>query len=345
MSIGTLIIRVDASPAIGSGHLTRCLLIGKKMDTEGWDVLFFTADKQAKYSIKKNGFCCEEITYKEEIPSHFLKKNKPIVIIADINSKVIFVEDKEYKIYINTLHQQADLLLTFEDMVDYPYPADIVVIPYCGAEKIKIDNTNKTTKYLLGPKYFPLKDEFENTTTTISNEVKNIVITMGGSDPEKITLKVLQALNFEAINANITVIVGGMSEITDQDINYITSNILGKISIKRNVSNMAELIAESDIAFTNSGLTKYEIAALGIPIILISNTERHSKYSELFSKSSSAIHLGYHAFVEWEDVINAYNNLKYNLEKRIRMSEKSKLLFGVNGSDIIIKKINQVVFS
>ena len=344
MPIKTSIIRVDASPTIGGGHLARCLLIAKKMITSGWGVRFVTAEKQAKDLIERSGYFCEEITKKEKIPSHLIKKGILTVIIADINSNTIFDEDVEYKKYINILHQQADLLLTFEDMVDHPYPADIVVIPYCGAEKLKIDYINKNTKYLLGPKYFPLRDEFKCITTNISNKVRKIVITMGGSDPEKITLKVLKALNNEIVESDIMVIVGGMSEISDQDIKNSSSNIVEKITIRRGVSNIAELIANSDLAFTNSGLTKYEISALGIPTIIISNTIQHVEYSELFVKNGSAVHLGAHAFVESSDIINAYNDLNCNLAKRINMFKKSKLLFGINGSDLIYNQIKNQLF-
>ncbi len=140
------------------------------------------------------------------------------------------------------------------------------------------------------------------------------------------------------------VIVGGMSEISDQDIKKSSSNIVEKITIRRGVSNIAELIANSDLAFTNSGLTKYEISALGIPTIIISNTIQHAEYSELFVKNGSAVHLGAHAFVESSDIINAYNDLNCNLAKRINMFKKSKLLFGINGSDLIYNQIKNQLF-
>jgi len=343
VSVGTLIIRVDASLSIGGGHLSRCLLMAKKMIIEGWDVRFVTVEKQAKSLIERDGYICEKITNEEKIPNHLIKKNKPTVVIADINSKAIFDEDQQYRKHIEIINQQADLLVTFEDMVDYPYPSDIVVIPYCGAEKLKIDSYNNATKYLLGPKYFPLKEEFKNIQTTVSNKVRNVIITMGGSDPEKITLKVLRALNNKRLNANITVVIGSMSEISNQDVRKSTGEIVEKIAIKRDVNNISELISNSDIAFTNSGLTKYEIAARGIPAILISNTEQHAEYSELFAKNGSALHLGFNDVVDYKVIKDAFISISLNYKKRLLMSENGQSLVKSTGVEKIYKTISETL--
>jgi len=213
-----------------------------------------------------------------------------------------------------------------------PYPADVVIIPYCGAERLEIDRTDGCIKYLLGPRYFPLREEFKNKKRNTFSQVKNIVITMGGSDSNKITLQVLRALNKVKVDGLITIILGGMSEISDQDIRDCSRNIMDNILIKRDVSDVSGIFYENGIAFTNSGLTKYELAAIGVPTIILSNTEQQSKYSDLFSLEGTSIHLGFHALVEDVEIIKAYNELVTGQKKRNYMFDAGKKL--VNGEGI-----------
>ena len=147
------IIRVDASESIGLGHLERCLLIANFIKGKGCDVVFFTAQSLSNNIIESKGFKCHRIG--NTIPN--LKEfYNCFSVIADINSDAIFNNNVDYFNYLNYIGRNADLLVTLEDLTDYPYCSDVVIIPYCGADKLKLKNDCKT-RYLMGPIYFPLR--------------------------------------------------------------------------------------------------------------------------------------------------------------------------------------------
>jgi len=333
------IIRVDASHTIGNGHLARCLIVAKYLKSKSWKIDFITAEQQSKQIIEQSGFSCKKIEHNDTVPADLISKSRKNIIISDINTPAIYSSQKTYKDYISRIHKQADLLATFEDMIDMPYPADVVIIPYCGAERLEIDRADGLIKYLLGPRYFPLKEDYKDKEKIISKSVKNIAIIMGGSDPEKITLKVLEALNKIKVDVFITVLIGGLSEITDQDITDCSGNIIKNIVIKRDVSNISNIFCESDLAFTNSGLTKYELSAAGVPMIILSNTDQQSKYSDIFASVSGSIHLGYHVIVSNTDIANAYKYICNNYNKRKRMSAKGLTLIDGKGVGLIYKEL------
>ena len=123
----------------------------------------------------------------------------------------------DYINYLNYIGRNAKLLVTLEDLTDYPYCSDLVIIPYCGADKLKLKNDCKT-RYLIGPIYFPLREEFNNDSFVVSKKAKKILITMGGSDPEKITLKVLNSISKLDKYYDIVVVLGKASNISNIDI-------------------------------------------------------------------------------------------------------------------------------
>ena len=69
----------------------------------------------------------------------------------------------------------------------------------------------------------------------------------------------------------IFVVLGQASSITDKDIDNVMGNYKGLFKVIRDAKNISELMLESDVTITNSGLTKYELSALGVPSIIISN--------------------------------------------------------------------------
>ncbi len=266
------IIRVDASESIGLGHLTRCILIANFIKNKNYDVVFFTTQSLSQSIIELEGFKCHRVG---GLAPDFMEPYSSFSVIADINSDAIFNNKLEYSNYLKNLGRNAELLITLEDLINYPYCSDVVIIPYCGADKLKLKNGCKT-KYLIGSTYFPLRDEFKDDSFIVSKSATKILVTMGGSDPEKITLKVLNSINKLDKLFDITVILGRASNILDKDINNIMNNYMGLHRVLRDVKNITKQMLECDIAITNSGLTKYELSALGIPSVIISNNKQQA---------------------------------------------------------------------
>ncbi len=334
LSANTFIIRVDASESIGLGHLTRCLLLANFIKKKGYTVVFFTAESLSQNIIESKGFKCHRI---KDLTLNLMEFYNNYLVIADINSNAIF-NNLDYFDYLHNLGRNAELLVTLEDLINYPYCSDIVIIPYCGADKLKL-KSDCNTRYLIGPNYFPLRKEFNNDSFSVSKNAKKILITMGGSDPKKITLKVLNSINKLDKRYDITVVLGKASNILSKDINSTMNNYKGEFVVLSDVENMSKLMLDCDVAITNSGLTKYELSALGVPSIIISNNKLQALYSEDFSSYGSSVHLGSIGAVSDKYIRETCVDLMKDYKLRLNMSKKGKCLVNGDGLNRIWKAI------
>lgn len=337
MKTSTFIFRVDASEAIGLGHLSRCLFFASYIEAKGHNIVFLTKENLSKNIIELKGFKCQR--FSKSIPN--LKKLfNSFSVIADINSNKVFEKKSDYNAHLDILRENANSLITFEDMIDYPYCSDVVIIPYCGAQKIMLDS-ECNSRYLIGEDYFLLKPEFTTKSYAVSKRPKTILITMGGSDPEKITLKVLNAIsNLNQID-EIIVVIGKASNISSSDIMKTIHNSKIKINVLNNLENISNVMLECDIAITNSGLTKYELASLGVPSIIISNNKQQAFYSDFFSSFKASIHLGYYNDINEKFIRDKCLELMQKYELRVTMSNSGKKLIDGNGINRIWKAIKE----
>ena len=339
MNIDTFVIRVDASERIGLGHLNRCLLIANFIKKKGFFVVFITEQPLSQSIIKSKNFQCLKINKEDNIERlDFTKLYKSFVVIADVNTGAIFENTQDYFNYLDNLRRGAKLLITLEDLVDYPYCSDVAIVPYCGAVNLKL-KSDCNTKYLLGTDYFALRSVFDNNNFIVHKSAKKILITMGGGDPEQITQKVLKSIRQIETPCDITVVLGKASKTSIKDINKIMCNYKSIVTVLCDVESMSKLMLDCDVAITNSGLTKYELSALGVPSIIISNNKQQAFYSEDFSNYGSSIHLGDISVVSEKYIRENCVNLMQNYKLRLNMSEKGKRLVDSNGLNRIWKAI------
>lgn len=343
--IRNMLIRVDGSQSIGLGHLMRCMLISDYLKSKNVNTLFLSKTEQIEDWISEKGYkfniLSPSCTVEDElnIIEQVRIEKKIRIILLDINNYKTFINPDEYHGYLDSLRKLSLFLISFEDLKDYPFYSDVVVIPYVGAEKVKLHD-QQNCKYLLGPKYFILREEFSKVNPiNVRKKIENILITMGGSDPEGITLTVLNAFTETELNVNLKILIGGLSQIGDREIKNALSDYNGPYSIIRNTKNMAQLMSSSDIAIINSGLTKYESSAVGLPSIVISNNERHAKLMEQFAKYGSILHLGSVSEVSKHKIINTVTNLVSDYDKRKQMSKHGKSLIDGKGIDRLFTEI------
>ena len=346
---GNYLIRVDASEKIGVGHVMRCLSMADFFKSKNINTIFLSRSDQIERQIINRGFKIKILPELSTIVDElsfikFLMIEKKIkVILLDINNYDTFRDFDTYQLYLKNLRKLPLFLVSFEDFSDYPYTSDIVIIPYLGAENIKLHHKSDC-KYLLGPKYFPLREEFGKVKPVTVKKVEMILVTMGGSDSEGITLKVLKALGDTELDVSLKVVIGALAQIGDAAVRNVLNSYKGLCSIIRDANNMAELMSGSDIAIINSGLIKYETSAVGLPSIVISNNTYHSKLMNDFSEYGTALHLGPGNEVKNSQISEAVINLINDYEKRQQMSNSGKSLIDSNGVDRIFSEIPRGLF-
>ncbi|MBT5400380.1 hypothetical protein HOL24_07555 [bacterium] len=337
MSFKNILIRSDGSNDIGLGHITRCLTFANYLKKKKINSTFVTSTNEISEVVLNSGFNCiflerdDEIRHLQRIS---LSLNTNIIII-DTDYNRVFPSKEAYYIHVDKLRDESFFIVSFDDMWSANVNSNIVVIPYLGAEKIKIRNTS--SRHLLGEKYFLLRNEFLcKPNFIVRRKIKRILITMGGSDPEKITLRAIKSIRDTNLKVKVTVLIGKFSKITRREI-FALSN--GNLNILHNTSNISELMLNCDIAITNSGLTKYELSALGVPYIVISDNLYQKTLMEDFSKKCVSIHVGMFSNITTKKLSQSIVNLSTNYSKRVELSTNGKRFIDGHGIDRLYSEI------
>ena len=301
MNPGTLVIRADASIAIGTGHVMRCLALAQAWQDSGGEVILATAEltPAAARRLHEEGM---EIARLQSRSATGSDAHEFAALAQERRATWVVVDGYQFNAAYQRSIKDAGLrqLLVDDTGLCRPYCVDVVLNQNAYASEDMYSSRDPATKLLLGPHYALLRKEFvswRKWQRRFAPAARNVLITMGGSDPQNFTARVINAVQALDLNAlKITVVIGGSNTLTDSPHKF-ESQCAEKIQLEVDVRNMAELMADADLAISAAGTTCYELALLQVPMVLVAQAENQVPTARALANAGAAIDAGcFHNF-------------------------------------------------
>jgi UDP-2,4-diacetamido-2,4,6-trideoxy-beta-L-altropyranose hydrolase len=332
-----VVFRVDASLQMGIGHVMRCLTLAIALKENGANVEFICRKHEGNLinKIRSNGFNVHELELLVEnkvektlFYSHWLdvtqQQDAKDCLSALCSDKVNLLIVDHYGIdedWQQYLQSYCDKLLVIDDLADRKHQCDILLDQTFGRQQSDYkDLVPASCELLLGSQFSLLRPEFakwrQYSLERRSNlECKKLLINMGGVDANNVTELVLESLEACDMPNNIEIIVvmGEMAPHLESVRARLNASSYRAV-VKINVRNMAEIMANADIAIGASGSTTWERCCLGLPTIQIVAADNQIDIARNLA-SINAIKL-----------INNLNDLSKNIEDMMKFIGKMSLV-------------------
>jgi UDP-2,4-diacetamido-2,4,6-trideoxy-beta-L-altropyranose hydrolase len=343
----TLLIRADAYRAIGTGHVMRCMALGQAWKAYGGNVLFasYCESDVLRSRLNEEGFSYIPIQKPYPHPSDLDSITTLLdnLCATEQRDRIIVALDGYHfdGYYQRTIKKKGFRLLFIDDYGHADqYYADVILNQNLSAGTSFYPNYSLYTKFLLGPQYVLLRKEFWKWKTwkrDFPGVAKKVLVTMGGADPDNVTLKVLKALKDLAIPDMEVVVVLGPANPHKDDIEHFLSLFPFKSHLLLSVDNMPELMAWADVAIAAGGSTSWELAFMGLPSLLIILAENQRVVSHKLEESGTSINLGWYDETKVGTIAKVAENTMKNQKVREAMSTKGRSLVDGNGGSEVVK--------
>ena len=298
-----VIIRTDANSNISSGHLMRCLSIADACQRLGMKVYFLVSDNES------DTFVNSMLGNLQTVCSHLILPNadygdleQELSILPHTLKKMIAQEGCSYDTTVFLLDSyfvtskyleslKGNIKTAYiDDLQLFDYPVDLVI----NYDMIPADKQaayeaayQQSGKALLGPAYTPLRQQFHNIDYNVRNQVNDILVTTGGSDPCHLCLEVVR--HFTSMKNTVFpilhIILGKYNE--DRNALLALAEELPFLQLHENVTDMATLISHCDLAISASGTTLYELCAVGVPTISFTMADNQLTAAHAFAEAGA----------------------------------------------------------
>jgi UDP-2,4-diacetamido-2,4,6-trideoxy-beta-L-altropyranose hydrolase len=347
-SRNNLFIRADSLTSIGTGHIMRCLALAQAWQDWGGKATFIS---------KCESHYLRQKLINERMDFIAIEKSHPDPNdLASIMKILHEISKKETKntswVVIDGYHFDSDYQKNLKKagynilwIDDYghsaQYWADLILNQNISADELLYRNRKPYTKLLLGTRYTLLRREFkewQGWKRKIPDIAHKVLVTLGGSDPFNVTLKVIQALKKVDVPELKAIIVVGAanSNLTSLELAVADHS---NFQLVINPSNMPGLMAWADIAVSAGGSTCWEMALLGLPNVIIHYAENQRPISEKLHEKGAALSLGWNHVLPVACIAQNIERILIDSELRRTLSTNSRRLVDGSGSKRVCNEI------
>ncbi|OUS07655.1 UDP-2,4-diacetamido-2,4,6-trideoxy-beta-L-altropyranose hydrolase [Rhodobacterales bacterium 52_120_T64] len=279
--------RTDASLKIGTGHVMRCLTLANALRQVGAECAFICREHEGNLIefIAQQGFCVKTLPLSAAIDdtpyadwlgaTSQADARQTIEALSEFEPDWLIVDhyalDERWE---KAMRAYCGRLMVIDDLAERSHDCDLLLDQNLGRIDTDYDGLlNVDCKRMIGPKFALLRPEFaqlrqESLERRREPCLKELLITMGGVDQNNATGAVLEALKGcrLADDLHITVVMGPHAPWLES-VQHLATTMAWPTDVRTNVSDMAQLMTNSDLAIGAAGSTSWERCCLGLPSV------------------------------------------------------------------------------
>lgn len=355
-----VVIRVDGSTEIGSGHVMRCLTLATALEKQGARVLFVCKMHAGNFSnyIESQNFQVAliplEICHdREYFHSQWLMgdeisdaRKTVSVALENLGSAIDVVIVDHYGIakpWERYVSDFTDSLVIIDDLADREHAGHFLIDQSYGRTPREYEGkVSAGCQLLVGAAYIMLRDEFLNHSNACVRERRSrlladelsVLVMMGGTDPDNLSKLAIDALGNNTLVREINVVLSANSPYS-QDLvaKYRRSE---NVSVYINPKSVADILLDNDLAVGAAGSSSWERCKMGLPSLLNVNAPNQSHIAERLHRN------GICGIVEedrFEQSINDFIDNLSHIDKYLSVVEKCLNLCDGFGTQRIVEKI------
>ena len=351
-----ILVRTDADNSTGYGHLARCLTLAAGLREHDMGAVFVMsrADAPALDLIRQHGHPVRTTSAGDDLMAEACELARTRIaaqaVLLDFSHQHVLRYAARVPEYAAALRGAFGCVAMIDGLGRDAVAGrvarlevDLLIVPYAGADGDAPLPAGVASR-LSGPEFFVFAPSFRplaGRTRRVRRHASRVLITFGGTDPRRITLKALAAIDgIRRRRLEVRVVAGpGFDRTLMRRISAAASASTHAIEVLNAPASLARHMAWCDLAVSGSGLTKYELALTGTPSIQVSLDELHARANKPFLKEGSAVHLGVNGRTTRSRLAKAIDTLLDDTQARRTMARRGQALCDGLGAERIVSTL------
>jgi UDP-2,4-diacetamido-2,4,6-trideoxy-beta-L-altropyranose hydrolase len=240
----------------------------------------------------------------------------------------------------------VDRVMVMDDLANRRHDCDLLLDQsYLGPDENRyMTLVPAGCERLLGPQYALLRPEFltvrDRTGPRQASGVR-VLISFGGSDSTNETGKALKAIKWLREDRLAVDVVIGPSNTHAESVRRACSEQPNWF-VHFDVRNMAELLANADLAIGAGGTSTWERCCLGVPALIIAIAENQVETGVEIGRAGAAVYLGRREDVTARDIALGVTRLLSVPGELERIGRKGMSLVDARGADRVSRRLIEI---
>ncbi len=305
-----IVIRCDASVAIGTGHVVRCLTLARALAERRHQVSFVMRDLPGNMCdrVAAAGFAVHRLPAPNApydpgpgTPVHAVWAAVPAREDAEQTVAALHGETQDWIILDHyafdaewefRVREACVRLMVVDDLADRPHLCELLTDQNLGRHRADYNGLlPDACRRLIGPQFALLRPEFASQRAAVLADrprrgLNRVIIAMGGIDAPNATVTVLATL---PQGLEITVVMGSAAPHLDA-VRALAAQKGARVLV--DTPDMADLMGWADVAIGGVGGSAWERSALGLPTLMVVLADNQAPAAAALAATGAAVLIG-----------------------------------------------------
>jgi spore coat polysaccharide biosynthesis predicted glycosyltransferase SpsG len=343
-----VLIRVDASPRAGYERLSRCLTLAAALQRRRRTAYFLSQLEPG--SLGLNIKRCGNEWLDADSPAGSNDDIREVVQeIRRLQPAAVIVDDANAsEEYLAELCGTGAMVVSLDHLANVRFPSQVVINPLLGPARDSYE-FYPGTQLLLGQRYALVRSEIRRTRPARAQEpaalppangkgttnLYRVLLALGEDDPNDQTMALIKLLLNVPRLGKVDVVVRSYHQGLEK-IQALAEANAERLEVAVEPAEVVAKIVRCHFAITSGSGWSLELACVGVPQLLIVQSEAHWPTAQRLEEEGCASCLGWHENVSPQTIRQAVQNLLTDPLERQAMARCGRKLIDGRGPDRLV---------
>jgi len=340
-----LLIRADAHPAIGVGHVMRMLALAEAwLEAGGAASLLGRLPEPLATRARAGGVDHVGAAHEPGSPGDAAETARAATAAA---AAWVVADGYQFAAaWQREVRSAAPLLLVDDNAENAPYEADAVLNVNLHAAAAQYERRAARTRLLLGPAYALIRGEIRRAAARLAPppaRAAHWLVTMGGADPLDVTGRFLEAYTASPpAGVTLEVLVGAANQ-RRRRYEQLAAGAARGVAVTVDPPDVTVPMRKAELAFAASGGTVWELALLGVPCAMIVTADNQRALGAALADRGAACPLGDAQSTGPADWLRALAELAGDPQRRAHLVGSARKLVDGEGARRVVSALREAI--